>query len=95
MGALNRPCDFRFLKQGIYQQKQTSILLPDINDCLSAAERLTAQIYGQLMRVHVCAGTCLPLYICGGRSRCIPCRILQVKMLLHTDNTLKIGYRMG
>ena len=26
-------------------------------------ERLSAQIYGQLMRVHVCVGICLPLYI--------------------------------
>ena len=30
----------------------------------------------------------------GGRSRCSPCRILQEKMQLHTDSTLKIGCRM-
>ena len=35
-----------------------STLLDSIGDCLSAVERLSAQIYGQLMRVHVCVGIC-------------------------------------
>ena len=69
-------------------------MLSDIGVCLSAVERLTAQVYEQLMRVHVCVDICSPLYIYGDRSRCIPCRILQVIRLLHTDNTLKIGYQM-
>ena len=38
-----------------------STLLDSIGGCLSAVERLNAQIYGQLMRVHVCVGICLPL----------------------------------
>jgi len=40
-----------------------AILLKYIDDCLSAGERLTAQIYEQLMRVHVCVEICLPLCI--------------------------------
>ncbi len=36
-------------------------MLDDIDDCLSAVERLIAQVYEQLMRVHVCVGICSPL----------------------------------
>ena len=77
----------------VYRQIEKSILPDDINDCLWAVQRLTAQIYEQLMRGHVCVEICLPLYIWGGKSGCSPCRILQEKMLLHTNNTLRIGCR--
>ncbi len=51
-------------EQGVAHQQVDGIYFADsIGDCLSAVERLSAQIYGQLMRVHVCVGICLPLYI--------------------------------
>ena len=51
-------------EQGVaHQQVDESILPGSIGGCLSAVERLNAQIYGQLMRVHVCVGICLPLCI--------------------------------
>ena len=42
--------------------RQKTIVLRYIGDCLSAVERLNAQIYGKLMRVHVCVDICSPLY---------------------------------
>ena len=38
-------------------------MLGDIDDCLSAVERLIAQVYEQLMRVRVCVDICSPLCI--------------------------------
>ena len=46
-------------EQGVAHQQVDESTLPDsIGGCLSAVERLNAQIYGQLMRVHVCVGIC-------------------------------------
>ena len=63
--------------------------------CLSAVERPAEPIYGQLMRGHVCAGTCSPLYICGDRSCGTLRRISQETGQLHTGSTLSIGCRNG
>ena len=59
----------------VYRQIEKSILPDDINDCLWAVQRLTAQIYEQLMRGHVCVEIYLLLYIWCGKSGCIPCRM--------------------
>lgn len=61
-----KPCRPNFLKmsRALRISKQTESTLPDsISGCLSADERLNAQIYGQLKRGHVCVGICLPLCI--------------------------------
>ena len=47
------------------------------------------------MRGHVCAGTCLPLYICSDRSCGTLHRISQEARRLHTGSSLGIGYRSG
>lgn len=35
--------------------------MANTGDCLSAVERPIEPVFGQLKRVHVCAGICLPL----------------------------------
>ena len=62
----SKPCRPNFYKisRTLLVGKQTESTLPDsISGCLSADERLNAQIYGQLKREHVCVGICLPLCI--------------------------------
>ena len=49
----------KFFQQGVSQLKVVTTL-EYTDDCLSAVERLTAQIYGQLKRGRVCVETCSP-----------------------------------
>ena len=65
---LCRPCCF--YKQGVADQQVDEFILPDnIDDCIWAVQKPIAQIYGQLLWVHVCVNACLPLYIWGSKSQ--------------------------
>ena len=59
-----------FYKQGVADQQVDEFILPDnIDDCIWAVQKPIAQIYGQLLWVHVCVNACLPLYIWGSKSQ--------------------------